>query len=186
VAVLDTLETEALPPHVIPSLQSAQAAGRVRMLGIAGAGAAEAHIDSGAFEVMETPFNVQSGWIDRNRIKHAVQAEVAIVGVDYHPFGAREAPHASAGPLGLGRILGGGKGHAEGPYGFLERTPGWTAEEACLAFALTEPSLATVQTRCHEANALQKLAAAVERDLPNGLSAQIEMARFPLGENARA
>jgi hypothetical protein len=188
VAILDTLDTEALPAHVIPALESARAIGRVKMLGIAGAGAAEAHIDSGAFEVLETPFNVTSGWIDRNRIKHAVEADMAIIGTDYHPFGRREADKPSAGPLGLGRLLGGGggKGVAEGPYGFLERTPGWTAEEACLAFALTEPSLATVQTRCHEATALQKLAPAVERDLPNGLSAQIEMARFPLGANARA
>lgn len=190
VAILDTLDTEALPAHVVPSLEAVRAIGRVRMLGIAGAGAAEAHIDSGAFEVLETPFNVTSGWIDRNRIKHAVAADMAIIGTDYHPFGRRKEDKASPGPLGLGRLLGGGgapgRGQAEGPYGFLERTPGWTAEEACLAFALTEPSLATVQTRCHEADALQKLALAVERDLPNGLSAQIEMARFPLGQNTRA
>ncbi|OYX31092.1 MAG: hypothetical protein B7Y99_10820 [Caulobacterales bacterium 32-69-10] len=188
VAILDTLDAPDLPAHAVPALESARAAGRVNMLGIAGSGAAEAHIDSGAFEVMETPFNVTSGWIDRNRIKHAVQADLAIIGTDFHPFGRRQEDKPSAGPLGLGRLLGGGgspRSVTEGPYGFLDRTPGWTREEACLAFALTEPSLATVQARCHEPAALQKLALAVERDLPNGLSAQIEMARFPLSQNAR-
>jgi aryl-alcohol dehydrogenase-like predicted oxidoreductase len=188
VAILDTLETEALPPHVIPSLQSAQSAGRVRMLGIAGAEAAEAHIGTGAFDVLETPFNVHSGWVERNRLKRAVQADMAIIGTDFHPFGRREADKPSAGPLGLGRLLGGtAKGvRPEGPYAFLDHTVGWTAEEACLAFALTEPSLTTVQTRCHDATSLQKLATAVERDLPNGLSAQIEMARFSAHEKTGA
>lgn len=187
VAILDTLESEALPPHAIPSLQSSQAANRVRMLGIAGAEAAERHIDGGAFDVLLTPFNVHSGWVERNRLKRAVQADMAIIGTDFHPFGRREADKPSAGPLGLGRFLGGRapKVH-DGPYAFLDYTAGWTAEEICLAFALTEPSLTTVQTRCHEAGALQKLAAAVERDLPNGLSAQLEMARFSTPEKTGA
>jgi aryl-alcohol dehydrogenase-like predicted oxidoreductase len=187
VAILDTLETEALPPHVVPALQSAQQAGRVRMLGIAGAEATEPHIDSGAFEVLETPFNVHSGWAERNRLKRAVMADMAVIGTDFYPFGRREADKPSGGPLGLGRLLGGGgKPKVEGPYAFLDRCPGWTAEEACLAFALTEPSLTTIQSRAHEATSLQKLAMAVERDLPNGLSAQIEMARFSAHEKSGA
>ncbi|HTI66188.1 MAG TPA: aldo/keto reductase [Caulobacteraceae bacterium] len=186
VAIFDTLESEVLPPHVVPSLQSAQQAGRVRMLGIAGAEGADPHIGSGVFEVLETPFNVHSGWIERNRLKRAVEADMAVVGTDFHPFNRRAADKPAAGPLGLRRLLGGDKSTFDGPYTFLERTPGWTAEEACLAFALTEPSLTTVQTRSFEATALQKLAAAVERDLPNGLSAQIEMARFSTHEKSGA
>jgi aryl-alcohol dehydrogenase-like predicted oxidoreductase len=188
VAILDTLEAEDLPPHVIPSLQSSQAAGRVSMLGIAGREAVEPHLDAGAFEVLETPFNITSGWADRNRLKHAVEAGMTVIGSDFYPFGRRKEDQPSPGPMGLARLLGGaGKARApEGPYAFLDRTPGWSPEEACLAFALTEPALATVQARCHEAGALQKLASAVERDLPNGLSAQIEMARFPLADGARA
>ena len=187
VAILDTLETEALPHHVVPALQSAQQAGRVRMLGIAGGEATDTHIDSGHFEVLETPFNVHSGWSERNRLKRAVQAEMAIIGTDFSPFGRRQEDKPQAAPKGLARFFGGGaKSRPEGPYAFLDHTPGWTAEEACLAFALTEPSLTTVQTRAHDAAALQTLAAAVERDLPNGLSAQIEMARFSAHEKTGA
>jgi aryl-alcohol dehydrogenase-like predicted oxidoreductase len=176
VAILDTLETEDLPAHVIPSLQSAHAAGLVRMLGIAGGEATDPHIDSGAFEVLETPFNIHSGWRERNRLKRAVGADMAIIGTDYYPFGRRQEDKP-AGPLA--RLLGAGKAKkADGPYAFFEHTPGWTAEEICLAFALTEPSLTTVQTRLQDAQALQDLAATVERDLPTGVPAQIEMARF--------
>jgi hypothetical protein len=65
-----------------------------------------------------------------------------------------------------------------GTYAFLERTPGWNVEQLCLGYALTEPSLATVQVRVHDREHLASLAETAERDLPAAISAQIEMARF--------
>ena len=65
-----------------------------------------------------------------------------------------------------------------GTYAFLENTPGWKADEICLAYALTEPCLASVQVRPSSLVELERLAAVVERDMPPGLAAQIEMARF--------
>jgi hypothetical protein len=157
------------------------------MLGIAGTDGVEPHIDTGVFEVLETPFNLHSGWSERNRLKRAVIADMAIIGTDYYPFSRRQEDKPPPGPLGLGRLLGGAKTKVpEGPYAFLDRTAGWTGEEACLAFALTEPSLTTVQTQTSDAGDLQKLAASVERDLPNGLSAQIEMARFSADQQSGA
>jgi hypothetical protein len=117
-------------------------------------------------------------------MKRAVQAEMVIIGTDSHPFGRRGSDQPS-GPLGLGRLLG-GRPKMDDTYAFLGDTPGWTAEEACLAFALTEPALATVQCRTTDPAMLARLAMAVERDLPNGLSAQIEMARFSSHENTGA
>ena len=180
VALLDAPEDGSLPDHVIPALQSAQAAGRIRMLGIAGADATDPHLDSGAFEVLSTTFNIKSGWRERNRLKRAVESEIAVIGTDFHPFGRpKEDVKVAAGPLGLGRLLGGApKPVVSDAYAFLERTPGWSSEEVCLGFALTEPSLTTVQTRTIDPQTLQKLAAVAERDLPTGVSAQIEMARF--------
>ena len=67
---------------------------------------------------------------------------------------------------------------ADGPYAFLDRTPGWSADELCLGYALTEPSLATVQTLTRDPDELQALAAVVDQELPTGVPAQIEMARF--------
>jgi len=67
---------------------------------------------------------------------------------------------------------------AKSPYAFLEDSNGWTAEEICLGYALTEPSLTTVQTATQDPDHLHRLALVADRDLPTGISAQIEMARF--------
>jgi hypothetical protein len=47
-----------------------------------------------------------------------------------------------------------------------------------MAYALTEPSLATLQIDLSLADQLEGLAAVPERDPPTGLGAQVEMARF--------
>jgi hypothetical protein len=65
-----------------------------------------------------------------------------------------------------------------GTYAFLHDTAGWTPEELCLAYALTEPSLATVQIDLGFVDRIEALAAVPDRDTPTGLGAQIEMARF--------
>lgn len=180
VAILDAVEGEHLPAHVIPALHSARAAGRVGMLGIAGGDAVDSHIGAGDFDVLATPFNIQSGWLERNRLKRATQCDMAIMGCDYHPsgLGGGEVVFKPAGPLGLGRLLGPRRERIPSAYDFLEQTPGWTAEQICLGYALTEPSLATIQTQVHSVEHLQALTSVVERDLPTGLAAQIEMARF--------
>jgi aryl-alcohol dehydrogenase-like predicted oxidoreductase len=187
VAILDAVEGEHLPPHVIPALHSARSAGRVAMLGISGGDAVDEHIGAGDFDVLATPFNIQSGWLERNRLKRATQCDMAIMGCGYHPsgLGGGEVAFKPAGPLGLGRLLGPRRERLPSAYDFLERTPGWTAEQICLGYALTEPSLATIQTQVHNIEHLQALTAVVERDLPTGLAAQIEMARFSVDqENA--
>ena len=67
---------------------------------------------------------------------------------------------------------------AMGGYGFLQDTAGWTNEDICLAYALTEPAFATVQVEAWRADAVERLAAVCDKDLPTSVSAQIEMARF--------
>jgi hypothetical protein len=89
---------------------------------------------------------------------------------------------AEAAPLrGLSRLFQRAPAAVEAdadPYEFLHRTPTWTAAEIALAYALTEPSLATIRVRTTDLATLDRLAKTVERELPNGASAQIEMARF--------
>ena len=65
-----------------------------------------------------------------------------------------------------------------GGYGFLQDTAGWTNEDICLAYALTEPAFATVQVEAWRADAVERLAAVCDKDLPTSVAAQIEMARF--------
>jgi aryl-alcohol dehydrogenase-like predicted oxidoreductase len=194
VAILDLVEGENLPEHVMPMLRAARADGLVAMLGVAGAAAADPWIDDPNIDVLATPYNLHSGWGERNRLARAARANMAILGVDYMPFGRRKeerpvAPSEVQPARGLSRLFSGGPKApgpdpirpAGGPYDFLERTEGWTPEEICLAFALNEPSLATVEVRPRDGNILAGLAAVAEREMPTGIPAQIEMARFSAG-----
>ena len=183
VAILDVRDGERLPEHVVPALQSAQVAQRVRMLGIGGGDGVDPYIGSGAFEVLAMSFNIQSGWRERNRLKHASQADMAVIGCDYQPFtAAAEEAKATSAPFSLGRLLAPKRERVDDAYAFLQRTPTWSAEEICLGYALTEPALTTIQVAATTPAQVQTLAAVVERDLPPGVSAQIEMARFSQSE----
>jgi hypothetical protein len=64
-----------------------------------------------------------------------------------------------------------------GSFAFLHQTPNWNAESICLAFTLTDPAVASVMVDAINPERMEALAAVPERDLPPGLSAQIEMAR---------
>jgi aryl-alcohol dehydrogenase-like predicted oxidoreductase len=136
--------------------------------------AADAHIESGAFEILQAPFNLTSGWRERHRLRAAGANDMSVIGYRWFPDALRrltEAQIQAKSPRS--RPL-----TATGTYAFLESTYGWRPEEICLAYALTEPSLASVQVRASTPAEIERLAAVVERDLPPGLSAQIEMARF--------
>ena len=59
-----------------------------------------------------------------------------------------------------------------------DRRRGWSAEQICLAYALTEPALASVQMPALDREHLADLAGVPERRPARAVSAQIEMARF--------
>ena len=188
VAIVDVPEGETLPSNVIPSLHAARMDKRISMLGVAGGQDADAYVGNGDFDVLAAPFNIQSGWLERNRLKRATECDMAILGCDYYPtgLGGKEIEHKPVGPLGLRRLLGPRRERVPSAYAFLEETPGWTPEQVCLAYALTEPSLASVQAQVRDVEQLQGLCAVVERDLPTGLAAQIEMARFSVDQEKAA
>jgi aryl-alcohol dehydrogenase-like predicted oxidoreductase len=179
--ILDDPHGDELSPHALEGLKAMREAGRARMLGVAGEDPAiDAYISAGAFDVLATPFNLTSGWKERLRLKAALDRDMAVIGYDYFPpqfqNGASEAKR-----LQNDRMAG------IGTYAFLERTQNWTAEELCLAYALTEPSLATIQVTGDRIDRIEALSSVPERDLPTGVAAQIEMARFtPAGKAQKA
>ena len=183
-AIIDAPDAEPPPPEAIAVLQSARAQGLVSRLGVAGEGeVVQEHIRSGKFDALAMRFNVHSGWAARNRVRDASSRDMAVIGYDRYP--SRQAlglPAALARTGGLLARLLTGKPAPEKvgttSYAFLNDTPGWTAEEVCLAYALTEPALTTVQIDPVDVAALKALAQVPDRELPSGLAAQIEMARF--------
>ena len=168
---------KALKQEAANEAKEARAAGKVRMLGVAGEDdAIDAYIASGAFDLLVTPFNLASGWKQRLRLKAAVERNMGVIGYDHHPRQLRDAAVAAPKPSfwgGRPKALAGA-----GTYAFLDATPGWTSEALCLAYALTEPCLATVQIVADGQARVESLAQVAECDLPAGVGAQIEMARF--------
>ncbi len=169
----------AFPPTAMAALMGLRQSGLIRSLGLASRGEGQdRHLAGGMFDALAAPFNLSSGWAERNRIRAAVARDVAVIGEDFWPQSIREReakPIFKKPSLWRRRTdplanLGG--------YDFLDNTAGWTGQELCLGYALTEPSLATVQVITTKRDKLEALAAVVERDLPTGCAAQIEMARF--------
>lgn len=162
------------------ALEAALDAGRVRAVGVSGEGVSTA-IARPLVEVFGCAYHLGSEWADRNRIRTAVEAGCSVIGEGYHPRFDDKGAAASAAPprrglFGLGRKPSAIE-RVDG-YEFLARTPGWRADEICLAFALTEPSLATVVIEATTPEDVERLAAVCEREMPTGLAAQVEMARF--------
>jgi aryl-alcohol dehydrogenase-like predicted oxidoreductase len=180
--MLDDPAGDELPPEGLKALKEMKRDGKVNQLGVRGRDEAiEAYILTESFDVLSIPYNMQSGWRERHRMRMAQDRDMAVIGYDYYPDSLANrkalepialpkagwlAPRKPAPPPPID------------PYAFLDETQNWTGEEICLAYALTEPALATVEIHCHQAEVLEALADVPDRDLPNGLGSRVEMARF--------
>ena len=197
--VLDDPQTHEFSPQALDQLKLMRADGRTRMLGVAGQDdAMDALLTTGAFDVLYLPYSLISGWTERRRLRTAVERDMGIIGYDYYPknfHGAAGAapkqsnswlrPTRGAAPLASPRPNSPLAG--AGTYDFLNRTRNWTPEEICLAHALTEPSLSSVQIYAERAERIEALAAIPDKEMPPGVSAQIEMARFSaVGQDRKA
>ncbi len=186
--MMDEAAYNTLTPDARTYLNELRDAGVVRQLGIAGEGAViDACIETAAFDILATPFNLTSDWKARRRVREASAKDMVILAYDPFPgplIRGGPAPGARAGLFGKPADPLAGAG----TYAFLHETSNWTAEELCLAYLLTEPTFASIQVQGLRPEAIARLAAVTDRDLPTGVAAQIEMARFSAdgGDRRRA
>lgn len=184
-ALLEEPAEDELPQDSLNALKALRSTGRVRLLGVAGDGEVmDVYVSTGAFDVLATPYHVNSEWRVRNRIRTAREQDMAIFAYDYFPDALNTAKKAAAsdqeqkrGWFGFGGKKKEGPLAGVGTFAFLHQTPHWDAESICLAYALTEPSISSVVVRADVPQRLTVLAEITERDMPPGLAAQIEMAR---------
>lgn len=175
---------EALLP-MFQALDKLRDAKRLRVLGVAGDGAdLDPHIDSGRFDLISLPFTISSGWVERNRLRRALEREMIIFGSNFMP---PEVPpkQESAAARGIKKLVGKAEDPNRQVYDFLHRSKDWTAEQICLAYALTEPSLASIQVHASKAEHIEAMAKIPDREMPNGVPALIEMARFSAGPQSK-
>jgi aryl-alcohol dehydrogenase-like predicted oxidoreductase len=192
VALLDEPAEHELSQAALTALKSLRANQRVRLLGVAGDGEVmDTYVSTGAFDVLSTPYHVNSEWRVRNRIRTAREQDMSVFVEGYYPEElatpqkAAELNQSRKGLFGFG----GGKSRnnplaGAGTFAFLHRTPGWPAESICLAYALTDPAVSSVMIHAGDNERLSQLALVPDRDMPPGLSAQIEMARIAAAKAA--
>jgi aryl-alcohol dehydrogenase-like predicted oxidoreductase len=191
---LVSLDRPAIGPlttKAVDLLKDAKAAGIIRRIGVAGDDEAiETLTASGAFDVLVHPFSLSSGWRERHRIKAAVSRGMGVIATESFNAALAESVKAPKRQLSSFWRRRSDPMSGQGAFEFLSQTPGWTAEEICLAFSLTEPAVASVVIEPNTSDRLAELAGIPDRDLPTALSAQIEMARFSpppeSGERRRA
>ena len=185
--LLDEPGEDELSHATLSALKALRATGRIQMLGIAGGEEVmDAYVSTNAFDVLMTPFNVHASWSTRNRVRAAVERDMAVMAYDYFPQSLSSLKTVEAIDTPKRGLFGWGKDSrpAQDPYfkgvgtfAFLHQTPNWTAEEICLAYSLSEPTLASVIVDTTDSDALARLAELPDRDMPPGMPAQIEMAR---------
>lgn len=183
--ILDEPGAEELSHATLTALKAQRASGRIQMLGIAGgAEVMDAYVSTNAFDVLATPFNVNSDWATRNRVRAAVERDMAVMAYDYFPESLSTAKKAETQGKAKRGLFGFGGGPKQDPvfkgvgtFAFLHQTHNWSAEEICLAYALSEPTLSSVIIDTADPAVLDRLAGVPDRDMPPGMPAQIEMAR---------
>lgn len=133
-------------------------------------------LESDLLAAIASPFNLASGLPDRQRIRDAERRGLAVFGEDFWPqtlrAGGQDSPRPSLWRRRTDPLAG------IGGYDFLHETRDWTGEEICLAYALTEPAVTSVCVTVETPVDIRRLAAAVDRELPDSVRAQVELARF--------
>ncbi|NBB14892.1 hypothetical protein GVN21_05875 [Caulobacter sp. SLTY] len=166
-----------LDPSRAPQVQSLRQDRLVRQVGVCGEGeVADQALTMTGVDALITPYSLTSGWKERHRLKVASERNMAVIAYDICPVALTGDDKPSLIPKGWFKKK--KAADRKGPYQFLNEAHGWTAEEICLAFALFEPAVTSVRIEADSVERIAKLATVPERDLPTGVAAQIEMARF--------
>jgi len=159
--------------------------GMAGRLAVAGAGDPLAEqLQLGVYDAVITPFNLLSGWRERNMVRAALESQLGVIACDSCPPALLAMAGAAKQDTKRSWFRRTEPLAGAGSYAFLMTTPGWTVEQICLGYALTEPAVATVQVEPIGPQHLASLAEVTDRGLPSRVSAQIEMARFSAEKEA--
>ena len=166
------LDADLRDPGLLADLRRLEAA---RYLAVAGPPSVlDDAIRAGQFDGVVVNSDPAGGWTERNRLRAAAARGMGVIALDVGlEVRAVEAPVIRRGLFSLFV-----RRPAPPEPKFRVHVRGWTAQQVALAHALTDPAIATVMVQPSCAAVLEGLALAVERDLPAGAQAQIEMARF--------
>jgi hypothetical protein len=150
--------------------------GVARLVGAAGSPALlDEALLGGEFDCLVMQMDPDGNWNERNRIRTASQRGMGVIIVD---AGLELNPTTSPSPKrGLLQLLT-GRAKPQLAANFEVAVPGWNGQQIAVVHALSDPCVSTVVVQPDCTSSMENLAWCVERDLPAGAQAQIEMARF--------
>lgn len=181
--ILRRLDTDYIDLVVVEDLDQIEFArtlkhGRsARQIGFTGSGELlDMALKRGGVDCLIAPYSLTSMGMERVRLKTASERNIPVIARDVCP--AELTGEDKPGLIPKGWFRKKPKISTRSAYHFLENTHNWTGEEICLAYALFDPSVTSVQMQADSLERIARLAAVPERELPTGVAAQIEMARF--------
>lgn len=170
-----------LTPDGHQCLADLKSSGLCKHIGIVGEGdAVDLCFAEGVFDVLSSSCDLTSENLILRQLKRASDQGTIVIARNAVPEGIVRASRVPVARK-VGNFFGFGRGNVlagVGTFQFLHNTPGWKPEDICLACLLTEPAMATVMIEARKPEVIAHLATITERELPTGIPAQLEMARF--------
>ena len=169
-------------------VEDLKAAGLCKRIGIVGEGeVVDRCLEIGDFDVLSTSCDVTSDGQVRRRLREAANKDIIVIARNPIPTDLIRTSQ-----LPLARKAGAFFGlkakdslAGVGTFQFLHTTPDWSPEDICLAYLLTEPTMSTVMIEASNPEIIANWASVADRELPTGVPAQVEMARFAEEEGPR-
>ena len=135
-------------------------------------------LDIGQPTAILTDFDVTASKARRQMVETASRMNLSVFGQNYYPARLLRGGQGESIRSHLQNVHDGDAGQGAGKYSFLFNENGWTAQEICLGFTLSQPQLVNVGVVARSTEHLDRLAVVVGKTLPRALHAHIELGTF--------
>jgi aryl-alcohol dehydrogenase-like predicted oxidoreductase len=141
-------------------------------------------VDSGHATAILTDFDVTASKTKRHMIEDANRRNISVLSQNHYPARLIEGRSNESIRSQLQNVQAGAMGGGADKYSFLTNEIGWTAEEICLGFTLSQPQILSVGVVARSIEHLDGLAGVVGRSLPRTLHAHLELGTFSVDSAA--
>ena len=142
-------------------------------------------LDAGYPTAILTDFDVTATKNRRLMLQDASRRNLSVFAQNYYPARLIEGRQGESIRDHLSSVHTGGLSGPE-KYSFLTNENGWTAEEICLGFTLSQAQVVSVGVVARSPDHLDGLARVVGRTLPRALHAHIELGTFGVDNSSAA
>lgn len=140
-------------------------------------------LDAGYPTAILTDFDVTATKNRRLMLQDANHRNLSVFAQNYYPARLIEGRQGESIRDHLSSVHTGGVASTD-KYSFLTNENGWTAEEICLGFTLSQAQIVNVGVVARSPDHLEGLARVVGRTLPRALHAHIELGTFGVDSSA--